>query len=108
MVISASSQNDAENRFYACSEDLEDELIRALGPEVVEQVITKEGEIGALRRFQAQPAQLGRPVAAHLRRFIGTRAGRKIRYGALLAEVLDLSKIPSPLSQLLARLASSQ
>jgi hypothetical protein len=109
MVISASSQNDAENLgFYACSEDLEDELIRALGPEVVEQVITKEGEIGAFRRFQAQPAQLGRPVAAHLRRFIGTRAGRKIRYGALLAEVLDLSKIPSPLSQLLARLASSQ
>jgi hypothetical protein len=94
--------------FYACSEDLEDELIRALGPEAVERVIAAEGEIGAFRRFQAQPAQHGRPVAAHLRRFMGTRAGRKIRYGALLAAALDLNNIPSPLSQLLLRLASSK
>jgi hypothetical protein len=109
IVTSAPSQDDAEHLgFYACNEDLEDELIRALGPQAVEQVIAAEGEIGTFRRFQAQPAQLGRPVAAHLRRFIGTRAGRKIRYGALLAAALDLGNIPSPLSQLLARLASSQ
>jgi len=109
MATSAPSQTDAESLgFYACSEDLEDELIRALGPEAVEQVIAAEGEIGAFRRFQLQPAQHGRPVAAHLRRFMGTRAGRKIRYGALLAAALDLGNIPSPLSQLLARLASSQ
>ena len=108
-VTSASSQADAEQLgFYACNEDLEDELIRALGPEAVEQVIAAEGEIGAFRRFQVQPAQQGRPVAAHLRRFIGTRAGRKIRYGALLAAALDLNSIPSPLSRLMARLASSQ
>jgi len=107
-VTSASSQTEANSLgFYACSEDLEDELIRALGPEAVEQVIAAEDEIGALRRFQAQPAQLGRPVAAQLRRFIGTREGRKIRYGALLATALDLGNIPAPLSQLLARLASS-
>jgi len=108
-VTSALSQADAERLgFYACNEDLEDELIRALGPAAVEQVIAAESEIGAFRRFQAQPAQQARPVAAHLRRFIGTRAGRKIRYGALLAEALDLNNIPSPLSQLMARLASSQ
>jgi Overcoming lysogenization defect protein-like, TOPRIM domain len=108
-VTSAPSQADAERLgFYACNEDLEDELIRALGPQAVEQVIAAEGEIGAFRRFQAQPAQQGRSLAAHLRRFIGTRAGRKIRYGALLAAALDLNSIPSPLSQLLARLASSQ
>jgi hypothetical protein len=109
MVTPASSQTDAESLgFYACSEDLEDELIRALGPEAVEQVIAAEGEIGAFRRFQVQPAQHGRSVDAHLRRFMGTRAGRKIRYGALLAAALDLSNIPSPLSQLLLRLASSK
>ena len=106
MVTPAPSQTDAESLgFYACSEDLEDELIRALGPEAVEQVIAAEGEIGAFRRFQMQPAQHGRSVDAHLRRFMGTRAGRKIRYGALLAAALDLGNIPSPLSKLLSRLA---
>ena len=109
MVTPAPSQADAEGLgFYACNEDLEDELIRALGPEAVEQVIAAEGEIAAFRRFQVQPAQHGRSVDVHLRRFMGTRAGRKIRYGALLAAALDLSKIPSPLSQLLLRLASSK
>jgi hypothetical protein len=105
----AIGRTDAENLgFYACSEDLEDELIRALGANAVEQVIRAEGEIGALRRFQVQPAQLDRPVDAQLRRFIGTRAGRKIRYGALLAGALDLGNIPSPLSRLLLRLSFIQ
>jgi hypothetical protein len=109
MATPAPSQADAENLgFYACNEDLEDELIRALGPEAVEQVIAAEGEIGAFRRFQVQPAQHGRSVDAHLRRFMGTKAGRKIRYGALLAAALDLGNIPLPLSQLLLRLASGK
>ena len=109
MVTSAPSRTDAESLgFYACSEDLEDELIRALGPQAVEQVIAAEGEIGAFRRFQVQPAQHGRSVDAHLRRFMGTRAGRKIRYGTLLAAALDLGNIPSPLAQLLLRLASGK
>ncbi|HEU5296452.1 MAG TPA: TOPRIM nucleotidyl transferase/hydrolase domain-containing protein [Burkholderiaceae bacterium] len=92
--------------FYACSEDLEDELIRALGPEKVEQIIMAEGEIAALRRFQAQPAQRGRSIDAHLHRFIGTKARRKIRYGTLLAAAVDLHRIPPPLQQLLQRLRS--
>jgi hypothetical protein len=91
--------------FLERSADLEDEMIRALGPEAVEQVIAAEGEIGAFRRFQVQPAQDSRSVDAHLRRFMGTRAGRKIRYGTLLAAALDLGNIPSPLSKLLSRLA---
>lgn len=101
-----SSRADAEHLgFYACSEDLEDELIRALGPDAVEQVVADEGEMAAFRRFQAQPAQRGREVHAHLRRFIGTRAGRKIRYGALLASALDLGNVPLPLTKLLSHLA---
>jgi hypothetical protein len=109
VLIPAASRSDAESLgFYACSEDLEDEMIRALGPAAVEQVIAAEGEIGAFRRFQVQPAQHGRSVDAHLRRFMGTRAGRKIRYGALLAAALDLGNIPPPLARLLARLACGQ
>jgi hypothetical protein len=39
---------------------------------------------------------------------MGTRAGRKIRYGALLAAALDLGNVPAPLSRLLSRLALSK
>ena len=90
--------------FFVCDEDLEDELIRALGPTAVERVITVEGELGPLRRFQAQPAQRGRDLHAQLRRFMGTRAGRKIRYGTLLAAALDLDRLPKPLAALLTHL----
>jgi hypothetical protein len=105
MGVPVASRADAENLgFYACSQDLEDELIRALGPDAVEQVIGAAGETTAFRRFQTQPAQHGRPLDAHLRRFMGTRAGRKIRYGSLLAAALDLSRIPLPLSRLMTHL----
>ncbi len=33
--------------FYVCAADLEDELVRALGPVRVEQVIDAEGELGS-------------------------------------------------------------
>jgi len=108
-VTPATDEFDARGLgFFACNEDLEDELIRALGSEMIEQIITAEGEIGAFRRFQVQPAQRGRSVDAHLRRFLGTRARRKIRYGTLLAAAVDLRNIPSPLSQLLLRLGSGK
>ena len=90
--------------FHACDRDLEDELIRALGPATVERVIEAEGEWNALRRFQIQPAQQGRAAHDQLRRFMGTRAGRKIRYGALLAQALPSDRIPMPLARLLEQL----
>jgi len=99
---------DAERvGFFVCDADLEDELIRALGPTSVEHVIGIEGEADALRRFQAQPMQRGRDLHAQLRRFMGTRAGRKIRYGALLAAALDLDRLPKPLAALLNHLGRS-
>jgi hypothetical protein len=88
--------------FYVCDADLEDELIRALGTRAVEQLVESEGELGPFRTFQRQPAQRGRPLAAQLHRFIGTRSGRKIRYGRLLVEALDPAKVPRPLDLVLA------
>jgi hypothetical protein len=87
--------------FFVCVEDLEDELIRALGPVTVQSIIESEGETATFRRFQAQPAQRGRPIEKQLRRFMGTRSGRKIRYGRLLVEALDLDRVPSPLAGVL-------
>jgi hypothetical protein len=88
--------------FFVCEADLEDELIRALGTAAVERVLEREGELESFRRFQDQPAQRGRSLHAHLRRFMGTRARRKIRYGALLVEALPLECVPRPLERVLA------
>jgi hypothetical protein len=90
--------------FFACECDLEDELIRALGTVAVERVIEAEGELASFRRFQAQPAQRAQPHAAQLRRFLGTRAGRKIRYGSLLVDALDLNHVPGALDRVLQHL----
>ena len=92
--------------FFACKADLEDELIRALGPEAVERVIEEEGETNSLRRFQAMPQHRGTPVDRQLHRFLGTRATRKIRCAQRLVEALDVSRLPYPLAQLAARLTS--
>jgi hypothetical protein len=89
--------------FFVCDADLEDELIRALGTAAVEQVIEAEGELASLRRFQAQPFQQTQHHPAQLRRFMGTRAGRKIRYGTLLVAALALDRMPRPLDLVLGQ-----
>lgn len=88
--------------FYVCVSDLEEELIRALGVEGVEQIFRAEGEIRSFRVMQSQPAWRGRPTEDQMRRFIGAKSGRKIRYGALLVEALAISSIPRPLRLVLS------
>jgi hypothetical protein len=88
--------------FFVCVADLEDELIRSLGPARVEQVVAAQGELGALRTFSKQPAQRERAREQQLRRFMGTRSGRKIQYARALAEALDPARVPEPLDRLLA------
>jgi Overcoming lysogenization defect protein-like, TOPRIM domain len=88
--------------FYVCGADLEEELIRALGPAAVERIIEAEGEIGSFRTFQQQPFQQGRSLDMQLHRFMGTRSGRKSRYARLLVNVLDLTRVPRPLDGVLA------
>jgi hypothetical protein len=90
--------------FFVCVDDLEDELIRALGTDAVEQIVESEGEMRSFRTFQNQPAQRGRSIEHQLHRFVGTRSGRKIRYGTLLVEKLDLGRVPRPLNDLLAEI----
>ena len=100
--IDASIEASAGERgFFACDADLEDELIRALGTPAVERVVEAEGELASFRRFQDQPAQRGRDPHAQLRRFLGTRAGRKVRYGALLVDALELDRVPRALDRVL-------
>jgi predicted ATP-dependent endonuclease of OLD family len=88
--------------FYVCVEDLEDELIRALGASAVEYVIDAQGDLESFRTFQKQRAWRGRNKEEQLRRFFGTRGGRKIQSAASLVEALDLPQVPSPLDLVLA------
>jgi hypothetical protein len=88
--------------FHVCVADLEDELIRCLGPAGVEQVVEAEGELGPFRTFQQQPAWRARPSQEQLRRFIGTHSGRKVRYARLLVDALELTSVPRPLDRVLA------
>ncbi|MFD4749965.1 TOPRIM nucleotidyl transferase/hydrolase domain-containing protein [Streptomyces rubiginosohelvolus] len=90
--------------FFTCHADLEDELIRALGTDGVQQVIDDQGDLRTFRLFQRQPAQRERPVEAQLRRFMGTIGGRKEHYARALTEALDLTRLPRPLGGLLAHL----
>jgi len=83
--------------FYVCRADLEDELIRCLGAARVERIIEAQGELGRFRTFQNQPAQRTRSIEAQLRRFMGTRGGRKIQYAPVLVDALDLAHVPRPL-----------
>ncbi|QES45703.1 hypothetical protein DEJ49_01995 [Streptomyces venezuelae] len=87
---------------HVCAADLEDELIRALGVERVEEVIRDEGDLRAWQTLQRQPAHQGTPRHRQLRRFLGTKKGRKIRYGSLLTEALAPGEVPAPLDGLLA------
>ena len=88
--------------FYVCVVDLEDELIRALGADSVERVISAQGELGSFRTLQKQRAQQGRTTEAQLRRFMGSRGGRKVHYARMLVQALDLAKAPRPLEGVLA------
>ncbi|UUU28731.1 ATP-dependent endonuclease [Streptomyces sp. CA-210063] len=89
---------------FVCTADLEDELIRALGVARIEEIVRAEDELRAWQTFMRQPAQHGRPRHQQLRRFIGTKKGRKIRYGRLLVEALAPDQVPTPLDDLLASL----
>jgi hypothetical protein len=87
--------------FFVCVDDLEDELIRALGVDAVIGIIEAEGDLGSLGIMQRQPAQRGRTIAQQLWRFMGTRSGRKAKYARLMVEALDLDRVPRPLADLL-------
>lgn len=89
---------------YGGTADLEDELIRMLGTAGAKVIFRAEGDFRAWQSFQRQPAQHGRPRHQQVRRFLGTKKRRKIRYGRLLVEVLTPDRTPPPRDGLLASL----
>ncbi|HET7513848.1 MAG TPA: TOPRIM nucleotidyl transferase/hydrolase domain-containing protein [Gaiella sp.] len=92
--------------FFVCVADLEDELIRVLGPARVEEIVESEGELGAFRTLQKQPEWRERDTHDQLRRFMGSGGSRKIRYASLLVDALDLAHVPRPLDGLVSRVGA--
>jgi hypothetical protein len=88
--------------FHVCVEDLEEELIRAAGVTLAEELFAAQGDLGSFRIMQRQPAWRGRPQEAQLRRFLGAGAQRKLRYARLLVDAIDLNRMPKPLDAVLA------
>lgn len=84
-------------RMFVCREDLEDELIRAVGVEKVLEVLAREGDLGSFETLQHQPPWRGRDVTQQLRRFFGAGARRKLRYAKALVEASLPDRAPPPL-----------
>jgi hypothetical protein len=93
--------------FYVCVEDLEDELIRALGAASLEHVVEAQGDLRSFRTLQKQRAWQGRTNEEQLRRFMGSGGRRKIRYARLLVDALDLTHVPRPLDRVLAHVSGN-
>jgi hypothetical protein len=91
--------------FYACDANLEDELTRALGPAAMEELFETQGELSAFRTYQKQPAHRQEAIEAQLRGFLWNR---KLEYGALIVNALDLDRIPRPLAGVLAHALAAE
>jgi hypothetical protein len=90
---------------FSCVDDLEDELIRALGVSRAEELLAAQGDLETFRNFQNQPAWRGRPVKAQLRRWLQASDNRGKRYPPLFIDALAPKEIPRPLAGVLAAIA---
>ncbi|KQU66422.1 hypothetical protein ASC58_15400 [Phycicoccus sp. Root101] len=93
--------------FHVCDQDLEDELIRALGVERVIEVLDRLRLLDRFVTFRRQPTWEGRPVTDQLRRFSGTTSGRKALVAQALAAATTAEQVPPPLAALVAHIAAA-
>ncbi|WP_284736045.1 TOPRIM nucleotidyl transferase/hydrolase domain-containing protein [Dongia deserti] len=98
------TRNELEREgFFVCDRDLEDELIRAVGPDVIETILAEEGDLASFRTLQKQAAWRDACFVDQLRRFLAAGARRKLRYARLFVLALDLDRQPRPLRGVLSR-----
>jgi hypothetical protein len=88
--------------FHVCVNDLEEELIRAVGAAGVEALFDSQGDLGSFRSLQSQPAWRGREPERQMWRFLRSGARRNLRYARLLTEAaISRDALPRPLNALL-------
>ena len=97
------TMTQAGSPLYVCVDDLEDELIRAVGTEGVEALFDSQGDLRSFRSFQSQPAWRGREPAAQMYRFVRSSSVRNLVYARLLVEAaVRGGTLPRPLDAVLA------
>jgi len=84
--------------FFACVVDLEDELLRSIGPAEAERVIERHGHTSSFRKMRQEPHYRDRSKAEQIHRFVGRS---RYRYARLLAEAVDMGGVPAPVQNLL-------
>lgn len=99
-ILAASTEQLARHRVFVCDRDLEDVLIRALGPDVVREELAEMAELSGFTTFAQMPQWRGRPVTDQLHRFAGSGSGRKLRLAGCLVHRLDPARLPAPLDSL--------
>jgi hypothetical protein len=87
---------------FVCEADLEDELIRAVTPDRVQDLLDVHGNLGSFRTLQKQPTWRDQALHAQLRRFLASGATRKLRYAEeLMVAAVGLGRVPAPLQGVL-------
>ena len=94
----------AADGFFACEPDLEGELLRALGPDRMLQLVEARGQLAAFTTYRKQPAKRGKPLDLQLH---GWLHNWKVRYAAALVEALELDRVPPPLDGVLDAVSGS-
>ena len=88
--------------FHVCVDDLEEELIRAVGTAEAEALFESQGDLGSFRSLQSQPAWRGREPERQMWRFLRSGSRRNLRYARLLTDVaIRRDALPQPLHALL-------
>ncbi|MCH6230052.1 ATP-dependent endonuclease [Microbacterium sp. CFH 31415] len=94
--------------FFSCVDDLEDELLRGVGLDHVEDCLAAQSDLASFRRMQQQPQWRDQDLHAQLRRWLAGGARRKLRYARILVEAMPLERMPRPLLAALDRVAATR
>lgn len=92
--------------FFVCVDDLESEMIRAVGPARIEELFDSQGDLSSFRTLQKQSAWHSKSVEAQMRRYLASGSRRKLRYARLLVGSVDLDCVPHPLDAVLTYVQS--
>ncbi|BAL89498.1 hypothetical protein AMIS_42780 [Actinoplanes missouriensis 431] len=88
--------------FHVCIDDLEDELIRAVGVSGVTALFMSQRDLRSFHSFQKQPAWRGQDTRAQMHRFVRSSSRRNLRYARLLVEAAVAGNaLPRPLDAVL-------
>lgn len=87
---------------FVCRDDLEDELLRAAGEQLVLEVFDAGGDAASFRTMRRQAAWCDRPFAEQAHRFVRAGARRGQRYAEAVLRALPPERVPAPLRDLVA------